>query len=31
VGGGVLEGLNQSDGALRRFMLHDLTSAALVE
>jgi XPB/Ssl2-like helicase family protein len=31
VGGGVLEGFDQTEGELRRFMLHRITSAAVVE
>lgn len=31
VGGGVLEGFDQTEGEVRRFMLHRITSAAVVE
>jgi predicted DNA-binding transcriptional regulator YafY len=31
VGGGVLEGYDRQQGDLRRFMLHRITSAAVVD
>jgi hypothetical protein len=31
VGGGVLEGFDQTEGELQRFMLHRITSVALLD